>query len=311
VPLPCPLPEVGDEVLLTVRWFNRRASWYAPARHLVAWDQVELRGRRSPSIPAPPSPADGATEGAIEALDRLLVRPIELCIFRAPVDNDGYKLMPELAERLKVGGQALTRWKAAGVDQLPAEELVDHEMSMVAGPGGRTVECHHRVVVADHLADLARVGISFSLPGRFDRIDWYGRGPHENYPDRNRSALIGRWSAPPDDEPYLVPQEFGLRTDTRWLELVASASSERVRIQVVHPLALHFSATRYRVEDLYVARNQADLRPRKELVVHLDVAHRGLGTASCGPDVLDLYKLPAGEYRFAYRIEVGRSRTSP
>jgi beta-galactosidase len=65
---------------------------------------------------------------------------------------------------------------------------------------------------------------------------------------------------------------------------------------------MHVSATNYRARDLFAAANQADLRPRDELCVHLDVAHRGLGTASCGPDVLPRYRLPAGEYRFAYRL---------
>ena len=57
------------------------------------------------------------------------------------------------------------------------------------------------------------------------------------------------------------------------------------------------SATNYRAEDLFVAANEADLWPRDELVVHLDVAHRGLGTASCGPDVLPQYRLPPATTR--------------
>jgi beta-galactosidase len=78
-----------------------------------------------------------------------------------------------------------------------------------------------------------------------------------------------------------------------------------VRVDVLSPAALHCSATHFTAGDLFAASTETALRPRKELVVHLDVAHRGLGTASCGPDVLPRYRLAAGRYRFAYRLTVG------
>ena len=66
---------------------------------------------------------------------------------------------------------------------------------------------------------------------------------------------------------------------------------------------MHFSATRYTASDLYDASTAAELSPRRELVVHLDHVHRGLGTASCGPDVLPKYRITAGTYRFGYSVE--------
>jgi beta-galactosidase len=190
------------------------------------------------------------------------------------------------------------------VHNTPAEQLVDHHCQRSVSDDGLSVVYLHRVDVPDSLVDLPRVGVRFSLPGRFRELRWYGRGPHENYPDRNASAMIGEWTGVPDLPPYLVPQEFGLRTDTRWMECTDPQMGERVRVDVVRPLSLHVSATNYRAEDLYVCANEADLWPRDELVVHLDVAHRGLGTASCGPDVLPQYRLPAGIFTFAYRLTV-------
>ena len=58
----------------------------------------------------------------------------------------------------------------------------------------------------------------------------------------------------------------------------------------------------FTVEDLYAAGHETDLRPRRGLVVHADVAHRGIGTGSCGPDVLDRYRIRPGTYRFSYRL---------
>jgi beta-galactosidase len=210
--------------------------------------------------------------------------------------------MPDLSRRLRVGGKALAAWQDVGLDRLPADQLVGHDVRVERDEHGTTYR--HVVEVPEALADLPRVGVSFTLPGRFSRVRWYGRGPHENYPDRNRSAMLGIWEGPPDESPYLVPQEFGLRTDCRWLELVDPRRSDTVRIDVVRPAAMHVSATHHTAGDLYAAVTATELHRRRELVVHLDVAHRGLGTASCGPDVLPRYRLPAGRYEFAYRVRL-------
>ena len=62
-------------------------------------------------------PPTGRSSKAVAAIDDLLVLPVELALWRAPTDNDGFKLMPELSERLGVGGQALRLWKEAGAAQ--------------------------------------------------------------------------------------------------------------------------------------------------------------------------------------------------
>ena len=162
----------------------------------------------------------------------------------------------------------------------------------------------HRIVVPDELADLPRVGVLFTVPKRFRRVRWWGRGPHENYPDRNGAALLGRWEGAPDESPYLVPQEFGLRTDCRWFELIDLRRGETIRIDVLRPSAMHVSATHHLPDDLYRAPTATELHRRRELIVCLDVAHRGLGTASCGPDVSDHHRLAPGRYDFAYRISL-------
>ena len=300
VPLPCALPRGHDEVHLTIRWHSRRAAWWAPKDHLVAWDQVELR---APARPVRPRVHRSAATLASE-IDDLLVLPVELALWRAATDNDGFKLMPALSERLGVGGQALRLWKEAGVHDTPADQLVDHRVARSVSEDGRAVVYRHRVRVPAALVDLPRIGVRFSLPGRFRDSRWFGRGPHENYPDRNASAMLGQWAGAPDLPPYLVPQEFGLRTDTRWLECIDTESGEVLRVDVLEPVSMHVSVTNYRAEDLFAAANEADLWPRNELVVHLDVAHRGLGTASCGPDVLPQYRLAAGDYSFSYRLSL-------
>jgi beta-galactosidase len=288
-----PLPVQGAG-LLTVRWTTIADRWWAPAGHVVAWDQVAIgRGTAPPSRWVQPS--------GRPALDVLVDRP-RPNLWRAPIDNDGFKLMPELAERLGVGGQALRRWRRAGVDRVSADELVEHEMTVV--DDATTTLVRHRFEIPGHLADLPRVGSLFTVPGRFDRMRWFGRGPGESYPDRRLGSLIGRWEAALDECPYLVPQEFGLRTDCRWFELVDTTSGEVLRLTAVTPRPVHVSATHHAPHELYGAATVSDLHRRDDVVVCVDAAHRGLGTASCGPDVLPAYRLPAGRFELAYRLTV-------
>jgi beta-galactosidase len=309
IPLPCAPPE-GADVHLTVRWAQRRATAWSPKGHLVAWDQLTLRQPAEPSSPAhaisanPSNRKFGAdvASGAMIAPNSGVETGPTLCVFRAPVDNDGFKLMPDLGRRIGVGGDGLRHWMDTGVDRLSADELVEHHHRIAALDDGSQVHSHV-VVVPDGLDDLARVGVSFELAPGFDRLRWYGRGPLENYPDRNRGAILDVWEAGIDAPPYLVPQEFGLRTDCRWMEFFDDTGSV-VRLDVLDPVALHVSATRFTAHDLYAAGHETDLRPRRSLVVHADVAHRGLGTGSCGPDVLDRYRLKPGTYRFSYRLSI-------
>jgi beta-galactosidase len=299
IPLPCVVPPGDGEAHLSIRFELRRPTWYAPAGHLVGWDQVELRSpARVKRLPAA-SGSDG-----VAAVDGLLAAPIELALFRAPVDNDGFKLMPELSKRIRVGGQALNRWHDAGVDRVPADQLVDHTCRRFVNEGDGSIEYRHVVDVPDALSDLPRIGITFALPAGFSQLRWFGRGPGENYPDRNDGSLLGVWEGVPDQAPYLVPQEFGLRTDCRWFEFIDPVAGRTVRLDVLRPHAMHVSATHFTADDLFAATTETELRPRRELIVHADVAHRGLGTASCGPDVLPQYRIPAGRHEFAYRLSM-------
>ena len=292
VPLPCAMPAGTGSVHVSVCFRLKKDTWYAQAGHLVAWDQVTVR------VAKPAKVGRFVPNHLASPIDELLVSPVELCIFRAPVDNDGFKLMPELSKRIRVGGQALDRWQEAGVDHRPADELVEHRWDRRVD--GDCVEYRHHIVVPEALAGLGRVGVSFSLPAGFEQLRWFGRGPFENYPDRNAGAMLGVWSAAPDVPPYLVPQEFGLRTDCRWFDI--GDGTRTLRIEAIAPSTVHVSATHLTAHDLYAATTETELWPRAELVVHVDAAHRGLGTASCGPDVLPQYELPAGEYQLAYRL---------
>ena len=99
--------------------------------------------------------------------------------------------------------------------------------------------------------------------------------------------------------PYVKPQENGGRADVGWLEL-GDATAPRFRLAFDRPLQV--SATHHRDADLAAAGHDVDLPAVPETVIHIDAAHRGLGTASCGPDTLPEYMVGPGTYTWSWSI---------
>ena len=100
-----------------------------------------------------------------------------------------------------------------------------------------------------------------------------------------------------------MPQEHGHHTDTRWIELTTE-SAKPALFAVEAATTLEFNATHFTAEDLYAAKHTTDLKARPETILYLDAAHRGLGTASCGPDALDRYRISAGKHSLAFTLHV-------
>ena len=291
------------ELVLTVTFRLAAATWAAPAGHAVAWDQGILAARSTP-VP-PPTGCDGADAGLLAAT---LVTVPEPTVLRAPTDNDGFRLMPELRDSIGVGGRALAAWERAGVLTRPATELVDWTADVRPQDGGELH--HHRIVLPEALDDAGRVGVRFAVPRRFAWLRWYGRGPGENYPDRRRGSMLGRWEGPVDRLPYLVPQEHGLRTDTRWLALSDPDTGETIWLRALAPTALHVAVVEHPAEVLCSVPNRADLPAVTAHWVQVDLAHRGLGTASCGPDVAPEHRIRPGVHELRFWLGMTRGGTT-
>jgi beta-galactosidase len=94
-----------------------------------------------------------------------------------------------------------------------------HATWVVRGDG--SVDLDSRFEPFGDLPPLPRIGLVMHVAAGLERLRWYGRGPHENYCDRNRSADMGIWTGTVDEQyvPYPRPQETGTKTDVRWLTL--------------------------------------------------------------------------------------------
>ncbi|MGB5952103.1 MAG: glycoside hydrolase family 2 TIM barrel-domain containing protein [Ornithinimicrobium sp.] len=296
-----PLPDGADppqdamQVHLTVTWAERSDSWSAPAGFVVAWDQLSLRERSErEQIPSISDPAPDRSAVPPDVISEPMPN-----IWRAATDNDGFKLLTHI-EVNALGSPSLSRWRDLGIDRLAAGEVIGYSVeSLDLNPGQQVL---HHFDVPERCADLPRIGVLLRVDPRFDQIRWSGRGPHENYADRNRSATLGQWTAGVEESPYLVPQEFGLRTETTELELVDSVKADRIRFTTLSG-PFSWSATRHTPDALFEAANASDLIDDEHLIVCLDAAHRGLGTGSCGPDVLPAYRIGSGVFELAYRLE--------
>ena len=146
-------------------------------------------------------------------------------------------------------------------------------------------------------AFLPRIGLTLVLPGGFENVRWYGRGPQENYADRKQSARLSVWEKRVDDfyVPYIIPQEHGNRTDVRWLTLTDD-SGAGLLVTAQEPIS--FSVHHFSAQDLTAAQHTNELVHRDEIYLNLDMAQNGLGNGSCGPGVLPQYMLKPGEYEF-------------
>jgi beta-galactosidase len=157
------------------------------------------------------------------------------------------------------------------------------------------------------LPDLPKFGMTLTLPGEFDRVEWLGRGPHESYADRKTGAAVGLYSSRVADMfyPYIRPQETGNRSEVRW---IAVTNADGFGLLAVADSLMNASALYYADEDLdegdrKTYRHVFDLVPRDHVVLDLDHAQMGLGgDTSWGAVIHQQYRLPAREYSYRVRL---------
>ncbi len=243
-------------------------------------------------------------------------------LWRAATDNDGIKIL--VRERKHM---ALYGWLEKGydrirrrTDQFNFDEKTGvatvHQMIEAPGletelevtqtfrmlPGGELV-IDNTFVVPPDWTDLPRLGLTLALPKSLDRIEYFGKGPFENYIDRDAGATLGRYRTTADGMyvPYIMPQTCGNRTLVREAELLDGAG---FGLRVEAPGLMEFGAMRYSEDELFAARHTNELKDSGCVCVRLDLRQRGVGTATCGPDTLPEYRINPGRYRFAVKLAV-------
>ncbi len=341
IPFTRPEPKAGAEYWLKVTFALAEDASWAPAGHIVAWDQFQMPFE----VPAAPTIAlddmppvklqeqdkayvvagdkfkvtVGKGSGAIESLTfkgaELVARPLIPNFWRAITDNDD--------------GNGMIRrcgvWRKAGaernVQSVKAEQRRPQLVRIVAEatlPVGdntkyRTIYSVYgsgEVVVdvsmepaGGNAPELPRFGMQMAIPGRYSTMTYLGRGPYENYWDRHTGSAVGLYGGTVEEQlhVYTRPQESSNRTDVRWLML---ADKDGAGLLAVGMPLLSISAWPYSMEDLEKAMHINELPRRDFTTVNLDYRQMGVGgDDSWGARTHPEYTLPAGKpYRYSFRL---------
>lgn len=187
----------------------------------------------------------------------------------------------------------------ATVDKALVPHVIDYT---IATDGTITVSADFQM---EGEGSVPRLSLQQFLSPELENVEWYGRGPMENYPDRKDAAFVGTYQNTVDGmrEYYVRTQTMGGRTDTRWLTLT-DGDGHGVKFTALGSTfnfsALHF--TDHDLRDVKYGHNLSKVR-RAEVVLNLDCAMRGLGNASCGPGPLPEYELEKGHvYNYSFVI---------
>lgn len=172
--------------------------------------------------------------------------------------------------------------------------------------GDGTIDVDANFTLPSNSAIVHRLGLQVVLPQEYDNIQWYGRGPHENYADRKRSAYFGRFNKTVkemEEEHYVRAQSMGSREDVRWLTI---SDKNNRGLKITSKDQLSFSALHFSDKDLWEAKHDFELDNirQPEVYLNLDCIQQGLGNASCGPRPLPQYMIPVNQpVGYSFRIE--------
>ncbi len=279
--------------------------WALPMSE-VGWSQIALPSQALAPAKKAKDLGDVVDEHGQIVLPYGIVAP-SVSLWRAPTDNDRIGHIATKWERYGVREisrtdclvqQSNTSIKVTNTWQTSTGVNFKHTQVITPVVGGFHVK--ESVTVPKAFDDLARVGTLFELDGSLNELVYFGTGAHETYPDR-KIGRIGRYVSTVAAQyiPYVRPQENGGHTAVRWFELV-NAQGTGLRFVMGKPAQV--SVTPNRDADLADSTHDVEVVPCGNTVVHIDTAHRGVGTASCGPDTLDKYLIKTGVHTWEWTV---------
>jgi len=244
-------------------------------------------------------------------VEKLASGPVDN-FFRAPLDND-----IGICEADFVDPNAwITRWQSAGLFDLQktclstevttlAQQVIiqvqfKYEFEghlLITSCWQYRINSEGKVTIdvdlnlASSLPSLPRIGIALTLNDSPEQISWYGRGPHENYPDRIDSAYMGRYCSALDTmfTPYIFPSENGLRCDVKEA-LIGDLCAQG---------DFHLGVSRYNPSNLMSAKHTHELIKQPNLNVYLDALHMGVGgDDSWSPSVHQEFLIDKTHYHY-------------
>ncbi len=191
------------------------------------------------------------------------------------------------------------------IETVPSEKLKKEKLDKFTGKLKLLVSDAETIVLNDTV--MPRIGLRMQMPKQFENLKYYGRGPHENYSDRNRSAFVAIYKSTVTAQEfrYARPQENGYKTDVRWFELT-NAKGKGLRFESNQQLG--FSVLRNPQEDfdansLQDLRHLDDIHPKDKVFISIDKRMMGVaGYNSWGAKPYGKYTIPYGSYTQEFTI---------
>jgi beta-galactosidase len=244
----------------------------------------------------------------------MIVAPPKFTVWRAPTDNDrnikdqwmqeGYNragmhvYRSEIAKQTDTIVEISVHFSLGGYIKKP----ILHSEALWRVDSTGKISLHVKVKVREGLVFLPRFGLQFTMPEGTEEVEYFGLGPHESYIDKCRSVKRGKYLRKVDElfENYIMPQENGSRYGTEW---VIVSNEQGMGLKFTAQDNFSFNASHYTPEDLTAATHDVELRKRKDTIVHIDYKMSGVGSNSCGPELLEKYRLDKKEFEFGMSIK--------
>lgn len=323
---------LSGEVFVRLAFELAEKTRWAPTGHVVAWEQMKVPGTGWNPAGARADGAAGevqlerdddqfeVTAGEVRAVvDRetgaltgyevegrqLLETLIEPSFWKVPNDNQrGNNYVERLgAWRGAAEGRTVEAVKARQTEDgrvvittdlgIPVDEADFRIRHVFRADGTVQLDAHYTPGSYGDVPSLPRVGLEFQIPEALEQTQWYGRGPHETYPDRKTSGKVGVHSRAVSEwvYPYVEPQDNANRSDVRWVQF---ADDEGSGLKVVADRPLNVAARPYTDETLAEADHTFGLTPAETITVHLDAGIHGVGgDDSWGLQTHPQYTVPA------------------
>lgn len=328
---------VEGELILTVSMHEKAETLWAEAGHEVAFEQFILRERVLPQgedrqqqdvqitendtkisiigedFSVGFNKQTGDLDSYVLAGSELLKTPVIPNFWRAMTDNDKGSKLDKRSETWREAGarRKLQSIEVATKDEeiivsvkylLPTTTESSCEIDYTINQAGN-IQVNYLLTPGKDLPEIPEVGLLFSLDQTYENIEWYGKGPHENYIDKEKGAKIGLYDGKVTDQyiPYLKPQECGNKTEVRWLSVT---NDEGQGLKISGLPSVEVNVLPYTPFELEAASHSYKLPVSEQTVVRVNYKQMGVGgDDSWGQKTHPEFTLYADQvYRYTFHI---------
>jgi beta-galactosidase len=332
-----PWAEPGFEIA----WDQIELPWYNPVKSVIREnssaltvkedkDEVDISGKGFIY-------SFDKNSGTLKSIQsdgkELIKKGPELNVWRAPLANEtdewGYGRANKKHVTIGFGHNAATEWYSSGLDNLQTiiesfivrrnenkdviveirnvillgtrrGAFLNHFIYTINGNGEMSID-HSVIPDGDMPSWIPRIGVDLILDKSLANVQWYGRGPQENYPDRKSGYKTGIFKSTVNEmyEPYLIPQDYGLRTDNRWVKMT---DENGTGLEFRGEKLFNFSAHPYSADNLTKALYTYQLHKFNGITFNLDYATSGVGCTALS--VFPQYQVFPQRYDFRLTVRL-------